>query len=316
LTAADVAAARQARAIVRTWGPRGTLHLVAVDDLHWLLPLVGPLQTTHSLRRLAQEGVPGPAETAVAAVVRALGGQGPLTKAELGERLAQGGTAARGQGIVHLVRLAACRGLAVLGPDRGRDPTYVHAEDWLGAPIRMAPDRDAALAELTRRYLRAHGPAEPADLAAWSGLSLRDAEAGWRATPRGLTAVSHRGRTLWQGLWQDRAAAGGDVPASVTRLVPAFDEFLLGWRSRELSLPEPYRIRVHPGGGVLRPSLVDGGSIVATWSMRRTRRRVDISVVPFEPLRAGAEAALHAEASDVGRFLALQARLSLNSARR
>ncbi|MGH3327651.1 MAG: winged helix DNA-binding domain-containing protein, partial [Streptomycetales bacterium] len=260
---------------------------------------------TNSRRRLAQEGVPGPAERAVEVVEQALAGQGPLTKAELGERIARGGLAASGQGIVHLARLAACHGLVVLGPDRGRDPTYVHAEDWLGAPIMMEPDRDTALAELARRYLRAHGPAEPADLAAWSGLRLRDAEAGWRAIRGGLTEMSHRGRALWQA----GDAVRGDPPEGVVRLIPAFDEYLLGWRSRESSLPEQYRTRVHPGGGVLRPTLVDGGPIVATWSMRRTRHRLDISVVPFEPLRAGAGAALRAEASDIGRFLSLQARV-------
>src|SRR5690349_18128777 len=44
LVAADVETARvEERSIVRTWGPRGTLHLLAVDDLGWMLPLLGPV---------------------------------------------------------------------------------------------------------------------------------------------------------------------------------------------------------------------------------------------------------------------------------
>src|SRR4051812_21085241 len=42
LTAAGVEAARvAARAVVRTWAMRGTLHLVATADLGWLLALLG-----------------------------------------------------------------------------------------------------------------------------------------------------------------------------------------------------------------------------------------------------------------------------------
>src|SRR5947209_20446584 len=41
LVPADVERARvQERSVVRTWGPRGTLHLLATEDMDWLLPLL------------------------------------------------------------------------------------------------------------------------------------------------------------------------------------------------------------------------------------------------------------------------------------
>src|SRR5690242_2095517 len=44
LTWDDVEQARvQERSIVRTWGPRGTFHLLATEDLRWLLALFGPV---------------------------------------------------------------------------------------------------------------------------------------------------------------------------------------------------------------------------------------------------------------------------------
>ncbi|MBC6462430.1 winged helix DNA-binding domain-containing protein [Actinomadura sp. HBU206391] len=158
ITGADAAAARDEREVVRTWGPRGTLHLMAADDLPWLLPLVrkGP---AGSLRRLRQLGVRAETGEAIRAVDRALLGQGPLTKSELGDRLARVGLTAHGQAVVHLAGLSAQAGRVVLGPDRAGRPTYVHAADWLGAPIVMETDRGRALAELARRYRRAHEPA-------------------------------------------------------------------------------------------------------------------------------------------------------------
>ncbi|MEV4805158.1 crosslink repair DNA glycosylase YcaQ family protein [Nonomuraea sp. NPDC049421] len=160
LTRADVEAAWHAREIVRTWGSRGTLHFVHVDDLPRLHALTS--RPTNTLRRLAQEGVTG--DDLLSLITRAPEGQGPLTKAELEDRLSG---RARGQGIVHLVALAAHHGLAVLGPSRAGKPTYVHAADWLGRPIVPEPSKDRALKELATRYRRAHHPTTPPPRRTW-----------------------------------------------------------------------------------------------------------------------------------------------------
>ncbi|GAA3540249.1 winged helix DNA-binding domain-containing protein [Nonomuraea rosea] len=269
LSRGDVEAAWQSREIVRTWGPRGTLHFVHADDLPWIHALTG--QSTGTLRRLAEEGVTG--DDLLALIGAALEGQGPLTKADLAERLAG---RASGQGIVHLVALAAHHGLAVLGPLRAGKPTYVHAADWLGAPITPEPDRERALKELAVRYRRAHHPAAPEDLAAWSGLPLGAA------------------RTAW-GL----AAAHPPPPAEepVARLAPAFDEFLMGWRSRDPILAPEHAKDVFPGGGILRPVVLVDGVIRGVWG----RKGAQVSVRPFGELPGGL---LDDEIADVRRFLA------------
>ncbi|MER6948666.1 winged helix DNA-binding domain-containing protein [Nonomuraea sp. NPDC000554] len=268
LTVSDVEAAWRGREIVRTWGPRGTLHFVHVDDLPWMHALTR--RETSTLRRLRQEGVTG--DDLLPLIDRALTGQGPLTKAELEERLAG---RARGQGVVHLVALAAFHGLAVLGPLRAGKPTYVHAADWLGAPVRPEPDRERALAELALRYRRAHQPSTPEDLAAWSGLSLGEARAGWR-------------------LSADPGTPAADGP--VVRLAPAFDEYLLGWRSRDPIVPAGHARAVFPGGGILRPVLLVDGQVAGVWA----RRGGDVTVTPFGDLPPGL---LDDELADVRRFL-------------
>ena len=288
-TAADVAAARDDRAIVRTWGPRGTLHLIAADDLHWLFPLVrtGP---AGSLRRLRQLGVTIDLDEAVRVVGRALSGRGPMGKAELGAALAGAGLPADGQAIVHLASLGAHAGLVVLGPDRGGKATYVHAADWLGAPIPTTTDRATALAELVRRYRRAHHPAAPADLAAWSGLPMGEVMAAWRAAGEEPVQI---------------AADDGD---DVVRLLPGYDEYLFGWRDRPVAAP--HLREIHPGGGVLRAAVCVGGRLAGTWRIRRAGRELRIVVTPFGPLPDRVAAALSAEAADVGRFLNARATLS------
>ncbi|MGP3958688.1 winged helix DNA-binding domain-containing protein [Nonomuraea sp. 3N208] len=273
LTPADVESAWHAREIVRTWGPRGTLHFAHADDLPWIHALTR--RDTNILRRLAEEGVSG--DDLLPLIAGALEGQGPLTKSDLEESLAG---RARGQGIVHLVALAAYHGLAVLGPLRAGKPTYVHAADWLGAPIVPEPDRERALKELAVRYRRAHHPAAPEDLAAWSGLSLGQA------------------RTAWS-LSADEPPPAREEPV-VARLLPAFDEFLMGWRSRDPIVAPEHTKQVFPGGGVLRPVVLVDGVIRGVWG----RKGAQVSVRPFEELPDGL---LDDEIDDVRRFLAGQA---------
>lgn len=276
LTAADVAMALADKSVVRTWGPRGTIHLIAADDVAWLVPLVRSSPTA-SLRRLKQLGAPISHEDAVAAADSALAGAGPLTKVELGERLRRttGNEAIDGQAIVHLAMLAAREGLAVLGPERAGKPTYVHAADWLGAPIPMAQDRDDALAELAVRYLRARPYAGPEDLAAWSGLPIGEVRKHVPPAPN------------------IPVAQPDSIPV---RMLPAFDEYLLGWRDRSWAVPAELATTVHPGGGVLRAVLLVDGRATGVW--RRSGRAIVI-----DPPTSGA-AEIDAESADVAAFIA------------
>ena len=256
-TVDDVAAARDERSIVRAWGPRGTLHLMAARDHAWMTELFAPLWRAQSLRRLRQEGVPQSEDVLIRVVSEALAGQGPLTKAALGERLASLSVPAAGQGIVHAVALGASHGLVVLGPDRGTKPTYVFAADWLPAPAALT--REAALGELAGRYLASRGPAGPEDLAAWSGLGLNDARAAFARVS--VVEVEADGRPLW------RLARGASRAATVERaLLPAYDEYLLSWRDRDLILGPAHASKVYPGGGILRPVIVTDGVITGTWA--------------------------------------------------
>ncbi|MFI7050475.1 winged helix DNA-binding domain-containing protein [Streptosporangium canum] len=340
LTREDVETAVRERSIVRAWGPRGTLHYMLPEDLGWLTSLSGAALARTAIRRIGQEGVAGSPETLLPAVVRALEGQGPLTKAELGERLSARGLPATGQAIVHLAALGAAHGLVVLGPG-GRDgapgagkPTYVHAADWLGAPVASSLDRDRSLAELARRYLRAHAPAAPADLAAWSGLPLRDARTGWRliadsldelpggcwrlrgtasgagagmgaASETASETVSVSGAEAGaeagaasetaSGIGAGMGIASGTAAPHAVRLLPAFDEYLLGWRTRAGVLADAHARAVHPGGGILRPTVLVDGVIRGTWSLNGST----LTVSPFEAERLPVQA----EAEDVSRFL-------------
>ncbi|MGH2737787.1 MAG: winged helix DNA-binding domain-containing protein [Actinomycetota bacterium] len=307
VTLADVDRARlEDRSVIRTWAMRGTLHLISAEDVGWLVPLtVGP-SMPRVWQRLAEEGVPRrTAERAVGLIEDMLAAEGPLTRAEIAERLRRRRVRTEGQARAHLTWLAAARGVCCFGPTRGGRPTFVLLRDWVSEP--RALEGDEALAELATRYLRAHGPATPEDLAYWSGLRAADVRRAWGLVADRLTEVETRGGTTWR-LRSRRAEASPDL----VRLLPMFDECLLGWRSRDLVLPERHRRPVVPeGGGVIHQSVVADGVVRGTWSAESSDDRLRVIVSPFGRPSPALREALAAEASDVGRFRGLAAELTI-----
>jgi hypothetical protein len=298
LTAAAVnAALSDERSIVRGWLGRGTLHMVAAEDYPWMLALTAPTQTTNNRRRLAEEGVAeADADRAMRVIERALADEGPLTRRELRERVAAQGIRTEGQAMPHLLGRAVLRGIAMLGPMRGTQQAVVLARDWIGAapPSRLAgAGRDAALAELARRYLAGHGPATERDLAYWVGLPLRDARIG-------LQGIAAELAVLDDGL-VDLAPAPETARRTGARLLPVFDPYLLGWKERSFAVPAEHVPKVYAGGLIGPAASVDGG-VVGTWRAVRRGDRLAVDVEAFTPLSSRSEAGLRREREDLARF--------------
>src|SRR4051812_46089840 len=167
VTAEDVRRAlEEERSIVRTWVMRGTIHFVAAEDVHWLTGLFNPTRMAQQQLALDKLGVPkGDRPRAVDSIVRALG-DGPLTRAELCERLERAAIATDGQKAAHLPRLAALEGHVCFGPMRDGKDTYVLVDDW----VPRGDQPEDPVRELARRYVAAYAPATAQDTAAWSGL--------------------------------------------------------------------------------------------------------------------------------------------------
>jgi hypothetical protein len=290
LTAADVdRALSEDRSLLITWLNRGTLHLIRSEDYPLLQALTTPPLLTSSSRRLRQEGVSeAAAERGVETIERSLADEGPLTRAQLRERLDSAGVRTQGQALVHLLFLTTLRGIAVRGPMAGKEHAYVLVRDWLG-PQRPV-DRDTALAELARRYLAGHGPAGDRDLARWAGLPLRDARAG-------LAAIGSELDEREDGL-VDLAKRAPAEPLPPPRLLGAFDPLLLGWTSRE-EVVGPHKMLV-TDNGIFRPFALVGGRAVATW--RLAGGKVTIEHLGRVAMRDAA--ALEADAGAVIGFMA------------
>jgi DNA glycosylase AlkZ-like len=289
LTATDVdRALSEERSLVISWLNRGTLHLVRSEDYRWLHALTAPPLATSARRRLAQEGVsPDAAERGVATIERALADEGPLTRLQLRELLEAAGAPTHGQTLIHLFFLASLKGVAVRGPMVGTHHAYVRLDDWV-EPSKPV-DRDIALAELARRYLAGHAPADDRDLARWAGLPLRDARVGLGAIAPEL--VEREGGLV------HLAARPPEPELPPPRLLGAFDPVLLGWRSREPILGRHAHLVTM--NGIFRPFAMVKGRAVASWKLNRGK----VAIEPLGRIAKAANAALEADAADVERFM-------------
>ena len=307
LSAANVSRAlNDEHSIVRTWLMRGTLHVVAAEDVRWLVDLLGPVFARAGARRHAQLGLDDDLKTrGTAAIRRILTDAGPLTRYELVDRLRSRNVVLdpKTQGPIHLIALAALQGILCLGPDRdGGEATYVLLDDW----VRPAPtpSREMALTELTRRYFSAYGPATIEDLAAWSGLPMTEVRSGVEGAKAVLVEVMIQGRpavALRQGLKRDAPAGKGDV-----RLLPAFDTYLLGYRRRDLAVPLRLQRRLQRGGGWIHPAVVVNGRAVAAWSLTKSGGRGgQVLVETFGRIAGSLQPGIDAEVKDMARFLDL-----------
>lgn len=262
------------RSVVRTWAMRGTLHMVTAEDVGWLVALLGPIFARAGRGRRLQLGLDDDLCARGVDALRTVLADGPLPRAELVRRLAPAGVVLdpRSQAPAHLVAYAALQGVVCRGPDlRGDEPTYVLLSDWVGAQPVVAPE--GALAELARRYAQGYGPAEPEDFAAWAGIGLR------------------RARTVFRPV---APADVGEEPG--VRLLPAFDNYLLGYRERAFALDPRFASRVQAGGGWIRPVVLVDGRVAGTWRQQR-------GAVVMEPFADLDPAVVEDEIADIGRFL-------------
>lgn len=154
-----------------------------------------------------------------------------------------------------------------------------------GGRYRVAPpsecDTEEAFHEVAIAYLAAFGPATRADLAQWSGQSVR-AFAGALDSLDLVTFRAEDGRALLDLPHAERPDP--EVPAPI-RFLPKWDNLLLAYDRRERVLPEPYRrIVIRKNGDVLPTFLVDG-MVAGTWEAP-LRGRAVLTLTALDRIRA------------------------------
>ncbi|TPQ19645.1 winged helix DNA-binding domain-containing protein [Streptomyces sporangiiformans] len=307
-TRQDVRAALwEDRDVVKTYGPRGTIHLLAAAELPFWSAALNAIPTGPSPFPPDVRMTPEQEDEVVAAIGDALDGE-QLTLDELTEAIVARTGSWAGDLVMEafqgkwprwrqVMHRAGQTGALCFAPDRGRKATYTR-------PPRFEPlPADEALATLVRHYLRAYGPATPPHFARWAA-----APGGWAAdlfaalaSAGGIEEVDFEGTPAW--------VAAGDTgfPSEAVRgvrLLPYFDAYAIAAQPRERMFPgAAYERATARGQAGNYPVLLVDGVVAGVWHQRRQGKRTTVTVEPLGRLTGAQQRELAEQVERVGEIL-------------
>ena len=267
--------------ILRTHVMRPTWHFVAPADIRWLQELTAPrVEAAMASYNRKLELTPKLFARSHRIVARALEGGRFLTRAELAAALSRRGIVASGQRLGHLMMQAELDRVICSGPRRGKQFTYALLDER--APRARTVDREAALAELTRRYFSSHGPATARDYSWWSGLTMKDVRLGLELCKSALVRETIGELTYWSS-----PAVPASDPGEATYLLPIYDEYLIAYKDREL-VTGPHAADAGAAFAAGFPHhLIVGGRLRGSWARTVGRNGLSVTIAPFRRLTAG-----------------------------
>jgi hypothetical protein len=304
------------RSLVKTFGPRGTVHLLPTDELASWVSALSAVQRPTSTAPLVMRMTPEQTKQVIAAIGDALADD-DLTVEELSEEVVARTGPWAGDLVMpafqtywprwrQAISDAANAGVLCYGPNRGRNATYTN-------PHRFAPfepvSGETALTELLRRFLWSYGPATPQHFARWLSISPAAATEVFIARADELEEVFLNGQPAW--LVRGDTDFGA-ARASGVRLLPYFDAYGVGSHPRELLFPgKAWDRALARGQAGNYPLLLVDGIVAGVWHQRRNGRKLHLTVEPLRSLKPPQLRRLGEEADRLGVIVGAQPVLTI-----
>jgi hypothetical protein len=290
--------------ILRTHVLRPTWHFVTPADIRWMLALTAPrveaILASYDRRLGIDAALVRRSNRAIAG---ALHGGRHQTRQELSAALARAGIVAGGQRLARLVIHAELDAVICSGPRRNGRSTYALLDER--APARRTLARDDALAELTRRYFTARGPAQVRDFAWWSGLTMGDARAGLDMAGRHLASEEIDGTQYW-------FAADLQVLPRRSRaayLLPPYDEYLIAYKDRSAAVASVLPARMAGPDPFIAPLVIDG-LVAGAWKLAVTKQAPTVILSLPAPLSRADARVVREAVNRFGAFVGSRLRTS------
>ncbi len=291
--------ALKSKKIVRTWANRGTLQFVNASDVLWMLELLAPILIKRNARRYRELGLDEQTFIKSENIFEdVLEGSDGIKRSELRIILEENGVSTDGQRFAYILQRASLDGYMHQGIAIKNDPVY-HSMNKFS---RIDLNRNESLEEISKRYFYSHGPATLKDFVWWSGLAVNDAKIGLESIKSELKKYEIGDKIYWfRGLELNKDSTSQDLP--VVKIIPTYDDFLLGYKDRKASINEATKKFLQPKNVTFSPTIIVDGVVIGTWKRRIQGNKVFFKLNHFRKLNALETASLNSEIGGYCKFI-------------
>lgn len=248
--------------ILRTHVMRPTWHLVAAEDIRWMLKLSSQRIITACHMFAKGSGIDIPESLYTKAndyFAKVLEGNNHLTKQELGEGMMNAGLLSDPVRVGSLLVRAEQEAIICSGMDKGGKATYALVSER--APLAKELPREESIALLARRYFSSHSPASLNDFIWWSGLSATEARQAVGLIDSELIKDRFASEELFiHECWNKKFRT-----ADVLHFLPSFDEYLISYKDRTTVMDKEHHPKAFNNFGTFYPVILYNGKIVGNW---------------------------------------------------
>ena len=286
--------------ILRTHVMRPTWHLVAAEDIRWMLKLSAQriISANDSFAQGYDLDIPNEVYTKAHDLLeKILCGKKSLTKQEIAEHFNRSGIVADNHRMTRFMARAEQEGIICSGEDRGSKCTYALLEERV--PSMPELTKDESLARLARSYFRSHSPAVLQDFIWWSGLPVSDAKQAVYLIASELTTEQWKEQTWYI---HDTCRTRGKLSGHI-HLLPSYDEYLLGYKDRTDVLPLEHYPKAFTNNGLFFPIVLHNGQVIGNWDKSEKKKSVDLKYSWFRQVADMDEETLERERQKFARFL-------------
>ena len=261
--------------IIRLHLMRGTWQLVTAEDYWPFITLCAPKSIAVTKGWMSSNKITIPDDELCRVrdiLARTADDRGSVTKEDFVEALAERGLQMDDHRLSYHIRMAEMSGVLCSGDLLPMKATYALTANKIGSkPSIAGEDLEEVLMRFTRKYFQSHQPATLEDFVWWSGLNVNVCRKG----------IALLGDTIHKETWKGRAFYLTDncrtrgFRTGKLLLIPPYDEYLIGYKSRDIVLPPEHRHRAHNNSGIFQPVIARDGIICGNWSPFREDCHVD-----------------------------------------
>ena len=241
---------------------RCTVQVVSQTDIGWLLPLckernLRTLQSWHKSINISFSE--SHFEEITRAMQELLAGGKSLPKRAIAEELTSLGLLPDDRLLTSLLVRSEIEGLLCSGVMQGREATWALLSERVPTIRSLTPDE--ALKQLAVKYFRSHSPASLEDFAWWSGLSKTQCRKALTLIANEVEEIKVEEETMY--LYHNTPDCSDY--AGMVLLLPPYDEYLIGYKSRWVALEKKHTAKAHNNFGIFKPVILHEGRVVGNW---------------------------------------------------